>query len=78
MIQRSHTHLIETRFVSQLSDETQDDYSGALGAAFTLALLWGMMAYGYAMYVSYCGVYGRWCFGHYPSVLSSLTVRLLS
>merc|ERR1711985_8281 len=56
------------------SDETQDDYSGALGAAFTLALLWGMMAYGYAMYVSYCGVYGRWCFGHYPSVLSSLTV----
>jgi len=62
------------RFVSQLSDETQDDYSGALGAAFTLALLWGMMAYGYAMYVSYCGVYGRWCFGHYPSVLSSLTV----
>merc|ERR1711907_878977 len=62
------------RFVSQLSDETQDDYSGALGAAITLALLWGMMAYGYAMGVSYCGVYGRWCFGHYPSVLSSLTV----
>merc|ERR1711977_493701 len=36
------------RFVSTLDDETQDDYSGALGAAFTLALLWGMMAYGYA------------------------------
>merc|ERR1719213_968500 len=42
--------------------------------AFALALLWGTMAYAYAMYVSYCGVYGRWCFGHYPSVSASLTV----
>merc|ERR1719213_523212 len=44
--------------------------------AFALALLWGTMAYAYAMYVSYCGVYGRWCFGHYPSVTASLTVAL--
>jgi hypothetical protein len=62
------------RFVSQLSDETQDDYQGLLAAGFALVLIWGMMAYAYAMYVSYCGIYGRWCFGHYPSVTASLTV----
>merc|ERR1712100_815818 len=45
-----------------------------LAAGFALVLIWGMMAYAYAMYVSYCGVYGRWCFGHYPSVTASLTV----
>merc|ERR1719375_2211206 len=45
------------RFVSQLSDETQQDYNGALAFGITIILVWGLMAYGYAMYVSYCGVY---------------------
>jgi len=62
------------RFFSQLSDQTQEDYNGPLALGFALAVLWGMMAYAYAMYVSYCGVYGRWCFGHDPSVTASLTV----
>jgi hypothetical protein len=62
------------RFVSQLSEQNQEDYQGALFVGIMLPLLWGMMAYAYAMYVSYCGMYGRWCFGHYPSVTASLTV----
>jgi len=62
------------RFVSTLDDDTQEDYQGPLAVGVTLAVLWGTMAYAYAMYVSYCGVYGRWCFGHYPSVTASLTV----
>jgi hypothetical protein len=62
------------RFVSQLDNQTQEDYNGALAFGIILVLSWGLMAYAYAMYVSYCGVYGRWCFGHYPSVSASLTV----
>merc|ERR1719159_2046399 len=62
------------RFVNQLDTQTQEDNQGPLAFGICIVLVWGLMAYAYAMYVAYCGVYGRWCFGHYPSVSASLTV----